>query len=192
MDSINHVHALTPRRTVSRRQALQGVGGASLAAIAFAAPCWAGATSDTRLALTLCASAASDDSAALIATYIETVNAEDLAGILELYADDAVHVFLPTDDGSAGVCLGKDQFHMWYEASVARHDRITLEPESLAVDGNQATFVVHMSNDPWRAVGLDSLEAQAQLVLIDGRIMTHVEMLSPESLRTLQAARNST
>jgi ketosteroid isomerase-like protein len=189
MDAINDVHALTPRRTVSRRHALQGFGGATLAA-AFAAPCWAGATSDNRLARSLFAFNASDDPADLIAAYVAAVNAEDLAGILALYADDAVHIFLPTADGSAGICRGKGEFRLWYEASVAHHDRITLVPESLAVAGNQATFLVQMSSDPWRAVGLEALQAQAQLVVIGGKIMTHVEILSPDSMRTLQAARS--
>jgi hypothetical protein len=119
------------------------------------------------------------------------VNAGDLEAILDLYAEDAVHVFLPTPDGSAGVCLGKAQFTMWYEQSLANHDRVAVAAGSLAVDGNQAFFVTRISSEPWRTLGVAMLEAQADLVVIDGRIMTHVVTLTPESVRVLQAARGT-
>jgi len=166
--------------SVSRRTALRGLGGAGLAtALALGLP---GRTS----------ASSSDDPAAVIAAYIAAVNAGDLDAILDLYADDAVHIFLPTADGSAGVCLGKEQFTMWYENSLANDDRVEVADGTLAVDGNQASFVARISSAPWSKLGLDELEAQADLVVIDGRIMTHVVTLTPESVRQLQATRGST
>src|SRR5829696_4079079 len=165
--------------SVSRRTALRGLGGAGLAtALALGLP---GRTS----------ASSSDDPAAVIAAYIAAVNAGDLDAILDLYADDAVHIFLPTSDGSAGVCLGKANFRMWYEQSLANGDRVALADGTLAVDGNQATYVTHITSDPWRKLGLEALEAHADLVVIDGRIMTHVVMLTLESVRTLLAARGT-
>jgi hypothetical protein len=41
-------------------------------------------------------------------------------------------------------------------------------------------------------VGLEALEAKTDLVVIDGRIMTHVVTLTPESVRQLHAARGTT
>ena len=61
----------------------------------------------------------------------------------------------------------------------------------LAVDGNQATYVAHITSEPWTKLGLETLEATAEFVVIDGRIMTHVVLLTPESVRTLQAARGT-
>jgi ketosteroid isomerase-like protein len=136
--------------------------------------------------------APSDDPAAVIDSYITAVNAGDLEEILALYDDDAVHIFLPTPDGSAGVCLGKEQFTMWYEQSLANRDRVELKDGSLAVDGNQATFLTQITSDPWSKLGLEALEAKADLVVIDGRIMTHVVTLTPESVRSLQTARGTT
>jgi hypothetical protein len=168
------------RNRVSRRTALRGLGGAGLAtALAWGIPGRIAASSD-------------DDPAAVIEAYIAAVNAGDLEEILDLYADDAVHIFLPTPDGSAGVCLGKAQFTMWYEQSLANGDQVALEDGTLAVDGNQASCVTHITSDPWRTLGLEALEAQADLVVIDGRIMTHVVTLTPESVRTLRAARGTT
>jgi hypothetical protein len=176
--------------SVSRRTALRGLGGAGLAtALAIGFPDRAGASDGDRIARALFGPT-SGDPAAVIAAYIAAVNAGDLEAILDLYAEDAVHVFLPTPDGSAGVCLGKANFRMWYEQSLANGDRVAVANGTLAVDGNQVSFVTRISSEPWRTLGVEMLEAQADLVLIGGRIMTHVVTLTPESVRTLQAARS--
>jgi hypothetical protein len=178
--------------SISRRTALRGLGGAGLAtALAVGLPGRVGASTSNWIAPARVA-LSSDDPAAVIDAYVAAVNAEDLEAILDLYADDAVHIFLPTPDGSAGVCLGKAQFTMWYEQSLANSDRVELEDSTLAVDGNQATFLTQITSEPWRELGLESLEAKADLVVIDGRIMTHVVTLTPESVRKLQAARGTT
>jgi ketosteroid isomerase-like protein len=178
---------------VSRRTALRGLGGGSLAAaLAFRAPFRAGASSEDRIAHALFGAVASDDPVAVIDSYIAAVNAGDLEAILDLYADDAVHIFLPTPDGSAGVCLGKSNFQMWYEQSLANGDRVELEDGTLAVDGNQATFITQISSEPWSKLGLEALEAHSEIVVIDGRIVTHVVVLTPDSMRELQGARGTT
>lgn len=175
----------------SRRVALRGLGGVGAAILATSVAGVARAETVGRRAHAMSVPAAADDPAAVVEAYVEAVNAADLEGILALYADDAVHIFLPTADGSAGVCHGKDQFRMWYEMSLANGDRIEIPDGALAVDGNQAAFVTRITSDPWRELGLDSLDAHSELVVIDGRIATHVVALSPESMRTLQSARGA-
>jgi hypothetical protein len=194
MDATNDdLRTTTVTPCVSRRTALRGLGGGGLAAaLAFGAPIRTDASSDDRIARALFGPVASDDPGAVIDSYIAAVNAGDLEAILDLYADDAVHIFLPTPDGSAGVCLGKEQFRMWYEQSLANRDRVELEDGTLAIDGNQATYLTRISSEPWRTLGLESLEAKADLVVIDGRIMTHLVTLTPDSVRQLQAARGAT
>src|SRR5215213_2440875 len=184
------MNALT--NSVSRRTALRGLGSAGLAtALAVGITSRVSAHTGHSTARTMVRAASSDDPATVIAAYIAAVNAGDLEAILDLYADDAVDIFLPTADGSAGVCLGKEQFTMWYEQSLANGDRIELEDGTLVVDGNQASFVTQITSEPWRKLGLGALTAQSDLVVIDGRIMTHVVSLTPESVRQLQAARGS-
>jgi hypothetical protein len=194
MTAINDdLRTTTLTTCVSRRTALRGLGGGGLAAaLAFAAPIRAGASSEDRIANALFGAAASNDPSAVIDSYIAAVNDGDLEAILDLYADDAVHIFLPTPDGSAGVCLGKAQFRMWYEQSLANGDRVEIDDGTLAAHGNQATFLARITSDPWRDLGLKALEAHSDLVVIDGRIITHVVMLTPESVRKLQAARGTT
>ena len=180
-------------RAVSRRATLRGLGGAGLAAaLGVAVVSRAGASTEERIARSLFGTGASDDSAAVIEAYVAAVNAGDLEGILALHDDNAVHIFLPTPDGSAGICRGKGEFRMWYEQSVANGDRVAVEDGALTVDGNQATFVARIASDPWTKLGLETLEAQTTMVLIDGRIMTHVALLTPESVRELQSARGAT
>jgi ketosteroid isomerase-like protein len=185
------MNALT--NSVSRRTALRGLGSAGLAtALAVGITSRVSAHTGHSTARTMVRAASGDDPATVIAAYIAAVNAGDLEAILDLYADDAVHIFLPTADGSAGVCLGKANFRMWYEQSLANGDRLALADGSLAVDGNQAAYFARITSNPWSKVGLEALEAHSDLVIINGRIMTHVVTLTPDSVRQLQAARGTT
>jgi hypothetical protein len=178
---------------VSRRTALRGLGGAGLAtALAFGAAGRLSAHGDHAMTPVRFALSSDADPAAVIEAYIAAANAGDLEAILALYDDDAFHIALPSPDGSAGVCVGKEQFTLWYEQSLANGERVELEDRSLAVDGNQASFVTRISSEPWRKLGLEALEAHSEVVVVDGRIMTHVVLLTPESVRQLQAARGTT
>ena len=178
---------------VSRRTALRGLGGVGLAtALAFGAAGRLSAHGDHSMTPVRFALSSDADPAEVIEAYIAAANAGDLEAILALYDDDAFHIALPSPDGSAGVCVGKEQFTMWYEQSLANGDRVELEDGSLAVDGNQASFVTRISSEPWRKLGLEALEAHSEVVVVDGRIMTHVVLLTPESVRHLQAARDAT
>ena len=173
---------------VSRRVALRGLGGAAVAALAIGLPNRISAHAQHASVSPLLAPDFGADPAAIIEAYLAAVNAGDLEGILALYADDAFHIALPSPDGSAGVCVGKDQVRMWYEQSVANGDRVEVAAGTLAVAGNQATFGVLLSSEPWRQLGVEALEADSEVVVIDGRIMTHVVLLTPVSVRRLQSA----
>jgi hypothetical protein len=178
--------------SLSRRTALRGLGGAGLAAaLAASTTSRVAAHTDHGIAPVRFAPSSDEDPAAVIAAYIAAANSGDLEDILALYADDAFHIHLPSADGSPGVCVGKDQFRMWYEQSLAHGERVALEEGSVAVDGNQASFRVSISSEPWSKLGLEALEAQSEMVVIDGRIATHVVLLTPDSVRQLQAARDA-
>jgi ketosteroid isomerase-like protein len=177
---------------LSRRDALRGLGGAGLAAaLAAGVPSLAGASTGASIVPATFRANTNEDPGALIEAYVAAVNAGDLEAILSLYDDDAFHIALPSPDGSAGVCVGKEQFRMWYEMSLANDERMTVKEDTLTIDGNQATFVARLTSEPWGKLGLEALEATSEIVVIDGRIMTHVVVLTPESVRQLQAARGS-
>jgi ketosteroid isomerase-like protein len=183
--------AITNR--LSRRTALRGLGGAGLAtALACGIAGRVSAHMGHSLTMEPAALVSGDDPAAVIAAYLAAANAGDLEAILALYDDDAFHIALPSPDGSAGVCVGKEQFTMWYEQSLANGERVELEDGTLAVDGNQASFITRISSEPWTKLGIQALEAHSEVVVVDGRIMTHVVLLTPDSVRQLQAARGST
>jgi hypothetical protein len=178
--------------SVSRRTALRGLGAAGLAtALTVGTTSRISAHGDHPMTAARFAASSDADPAAVIDAYIAAANGGDLEEILALYADDAFHIHLPSADGSAGVCVGKDQFRMWYEMSLANGERVALEEGTVAVDGNQATFVVSITSEPWSKLGLAALEAHSEVVVIDGRIATHVVLLTPESVRQLGAARGT-
>jgi hypothetical protein len=177
---------------VSRRTALRGLGGAGAAAVlAFGLAGRVGADHMHPIETAQFAPSSDADPAAVIEAYIAAANSGDLEDILALYADDAFHIHLPSADGSPGVCVGKDQFRMWYEMSLANGERVALEEGTVAVDGNQASFLVQITSEPWSKLGLAALAAQSEVVVIDGRIATHVVLLTPESVRQLQSARGT-
>ena len=135
--------------------------------------------------------AQTDDRSAVVEAHAAAVNAGDLAGILALYADDAVHVALPAADGSAGVFVGKEQIRLFHEQGIANEDRLDVVDGSLTVAGDRVTFVARMASGPWRDVGIETLEANAEAVVEDGRITTQVVVLTPGSVRELLTARGT-
>lgn len=166
---------------LSRRAALQGLGGAGLALGALAA------------AARFAPSAAADHTSAprpneMVAAYVAAVNARDLDAILALYAEDAIHVALPTADGSGGVCRGRADYTIWYERALEDGIRIEVVPGSVAVDGPRATFALRTATASWTALGLGPLAGTAEIAVADGAIRTHVVMLAPEAVRQLLAA----
>jgi hypothetical protein len=166
---------------LTRRAALRGLGGVGLAA--------AGLALAGRIAPSV--SATNDpaaEPAGVIDAYIAAVNAGDLDAILACYTDDAIHVALPTADGSTGVCHGKGEFAMWYEQAIANRETIELMPESLTVAGERVTFRIRTTSAPWTALGLGALEAESEATVVDGRITAHVVMLAPGAVRALLAA----
>lgn len=172
-----------PQPTISRRSALKGIGATGIATVL------TGIALSGRLGPV--ASATHDpqaDPAAVIAAYVASVNAGDLAGILSSYTDDAIHVALPTPDGSAGVCRGKSEFRIFYEQAIANGDRIELVKDSLTVAGDRVTFRVRTTSGPWTALKLGALEADSEAIVVDGCITTHVVMLTPEAVRQLLVA----
>ena len=178
----SHVDRADGRLT--RRTALRGIGAAGIAAAGIAAlgrvaPS-ASATHDPQA-----------DPAKLIEGYVAAVNAADLEAILACYTDDAVHVALPTADGSAGVCVGKANFRLFYEGAIANKDRIALVPDSLNADGERVSFRVRTTSKPWTELGLGALEAEAEATVVDGCITTHVVMLAPGAVRELLAAQGT-
>lgn len=170
-----------PPRSLTRRAALRRIGAAGLAA--------AGVALAGRLGPAAVATHdPTADPAAVIATYAAAVNAGNLDAILSCYTDDAIHVALPTPDGSAGVCYGKSQFRVFYEQAIANGDTIELVPESLTVDGERVAFRVLTRSEPWTALGLGALEADSEAIVVDGCILTHVVMLTAGAVRQLLVA----
>jgi ketosteroid isomerase-like protein len=185
METQHHTQPTTTG-TLSRRTALRGLGGAGIAtALGLAA---AGRATLLVGRSGHAGAAPAADPAAVIASYAAAANAHDLDRILAHYADDAIHVFLPTADGSAGICRGKNDFRIWYEQSIVNQDRIEVVDGTLKVDGDRAAFALRMTSGPWTKLGLDALEADAEAVVVDGLIRTHMVMLTPASLRQLLAA----
>ncbi len=176
---------------VSRRTALRGLGGASLAALAIAVPGRVGASDGDRIANALFAPVSRDDPAAVIKDYVAAVNAGDLDGILALYADDAVHIFLPTADARPGSVWARTSSacgtsRAWPTATRSNSRTAPSPLTATRPRSSPTSRVNHGPSSGWRRWKPDT-----EMVLIDGRIMTHVVVLTPESVRKLQAARGS-
>jgi hypothetical protein len=128
--------------------------------------------------------------AAVVAAYAAALNAGDVEGVLALHADDAVHVALPAGEG-AGVYLGKEQVRLFYEQGVANGDRLEVVDGTLEIAGGRATFAARVASEPFRELGLETLDANAEVVFKDVRIATNVLVLTPASVRALLTARGT-
>jgi ketosteroid isomerase-like protein len=139
----------------------------------------------TMLAVLLVLSAAiyaqETDPKAVVKAFFEASNAGDVESAVAYYADDAVWHIQPFYDPY----VGKEAIRAACEAMVAGH--AVVEYEILAVEGDTVTLRNWFTGDNLRALGL-TLEANQEIIVRDGKIVSNIWSATPESLAAYQAA----
>jgi hypothetical protein len=132
--------------------------------------------------------AQTSDPAAVVEAYIAAANAHGVDAVLAVYAPDAVHVVMPPPPNSSGIYVGHDQIRTFYEGTVANNDHLEVVAGTLRVEGNTVTYVKRVGSDPWRKLGLETLDLNIYAVVKDGKFTTYIAMMTPESVARLFAA----
>lgn len=120
------------------------------------------------------------DPAAIARALIDAENAGDVEGAVALFHPDAV-----VNDAN-GQRVGEDAIREWQVGLAANHFHADTGPPR--VDGRTATFDGRLAFDPFRNLGLDSLDATWILEVEDGKVQTFTFTFTPESGERLQEA----
>lgn len=120
------------------------------------------------------------DPLAIFNAFNSANNAGDVEGALNLFTDDAVVKFPPTD-----TYTGKAELRKWRERAKVTQDRVEVVGPS-QVSGNKLTTVIRLFNTEFKAAGIDYLELIDEVTVQDGKIKELVGNPTPETLRKLQ------
>jgi hypothetical protein len=106
-------------------------------------------------------------------------NADDVEGGAALFADDAVVTV-------AGVTYtGKAEIRKWRELGKTIQERVEVVGPS-RVDGNKLTTVIRRTNPQTRAAGIDFLESNVEVTVVNGKITSFIGIPTPATLPKLQ------
>jgi ketosteroid isomerase-like protein len=136
------------------------------------------------LALPLVTHGQEPDPAAVVLAEAERVNAGDIDGVMELYADDAVVTLVMGPDTIT--LTGKEEIRPWLEDLMAGNFR--LEYEVVSVEGDTVTLTARTWHDDTVALGIAPVIATEVATVRDGKIQAFTWTMSDESLAAWGAA----
>jgi ketosteroid isomerase-like protein len=121
------------------------------------------------------------DPESVVTAFFEAFNAGDIEGAVDYYADDAVWHIVPFYEPFTS----KAAIRAAVEGMVAGHAAV--EYQILQVEGNTVTLRNWYADDNVRALGL-KLEANQEVIVQDGKIVSNIWTATEESLAAYQAA----
>jgi hypothetical protein len=125
-----------------------------------------------------------NDPGAVAAALIAAENAGDVEGALAIFHKDAA-VYDATADFT-----GEAAIRDWQVGLAAGHFHADIAPP--VVDGDEATFTGSCQFDPFRRLGIDSLDATWVLEVDDGKVRTFRFAFAADSLdRLIKAQRDA-
>lgn len=136
------------------------------------------------LVLPLVLHAQETDPASVMLAESELLNAGDIDGLMELYADDAVLTVVMGPDTS--LITGKEEIRPWALDYMAENFR--LEYEVVGVEGDTVTLATQTWSDSINALGVAPLVGTSVAIVQDGKIQGWTWTLSDESLAAFGAA----
>ena len=126
------------------------------------------------------------DPESVIRAIIEAINDKNVDDALALVADDAVITIVPPPPGITGVFTGKEEIRERYEMYVA-HNEYT-ELSNFEVRGDKATWSAKVSADEFRALGLASLDFNAEGIVQGGLLKSYTFTMTDCALAMLEGA----
>ena len=112
-------------------------------------------------------------------------NSHNLEGVIDTFTNDAVVKFVPPPPGAPEVATGKEQIRPII-ASLLPGFHVESTNHQLA--GDRVTWNATASNDAFRSLGIDSVDASGEAMLRGEKIESFTITFTPETLARLQAA----
>src|SRR5215207_7883598 len=122
------------------------------------------------------------DSLSIAQEFIDGWKARDAKQVMNLIADDGEVYIIPPFPGTPPEFHGRDQIEMFVNGFIAGFQG---EFSNLVADGNKVTFYGRLTADGVKAAGIDEVEQNDEVVLVDGKVKTFTIRFTPETIETL-------
>lgn len=122
------------------------------------------------------------DSLTIGQNFIDAWLAQDAKRVMSLVADDGDVYIVPPFPGTPPEFHGKEQIEMFVNGFIQGFHG---EFDKLAADGNKVTFYGRLTADGVKAAGIDEVDQNDELVLVDGKVKTFTIRFTPETIEKL-------
>jgi hypothetical protein len=134
-------------------------------------------------AVSACAPKPEQNPEAVAKILVERLNARDVDATLALFAEDAV---VNTSDTAPTSYTGAAEIRGWLEEMAGAN--LQIKAEHAEVEGDTAVERESLSMDPWKGIGITSLDGVRKIKVLGGRIQSLEFSLIETSKSDLQAA----
>jgi len=122
------------------------------------------------------------NSGAVVQRWINAWNAHDAAQVINGFAADGEVYIIPPFPGAPPEFHGIDQVKMFVGAFIAGFHG---EFANLVSNGNTVTFYGRLTADGVKAAGIDEVDQNDEVVLVDGKIKSFTIRFTPQTIEKL-------
>lgn len=112
-------------------------------------------------------------------------NSNNLEAVMERFADDAVVRSIPPLPGAPDQFVGKAQIRGFVQMLMVNFH---VESKNFKQDGDRVTWYATVTSDSIRGMGVDSMDADCEAVVQNGKIKSFTPAFTQETLARLAAA----
>ncbi len=122
------------------------------------------------------------DTLSIAQAFIDGWNAHDAAGVTNFFTDDGEVHIIPPFPGTPPEFHGKEQIGMFVGAFIQGFHG---DFSNLKADGNRATFYGRLTADGVKAAGIDEVDQNDEVVLVNGKIKNFTIRFTPQTIEKL-------
>ena len=122
------------------------------------------------------------NSEAIVQGWIDGWNAHDAAKVAGAFADDGDVYVIPPFPGTPPEFHGKEQVQGFVNAFIVGFHG---EFANLAANGDKVTFYGRLTADGVKAAGIDEVDQNDEVVLVNGKIKTFTIRFTPQTIEKL-------
>lgn len=112
-------------------------------------------------------------------------NTNNLEAVMERFSDDAVVRSIPPLPGAPDQFVGKAQIRGFVQMLMVNFH---VESKNFKQDGDRVTWFATVTSDSIRGMGVDSMDADCEAVIQNGKIKSFTPAFTQETLTRLAAA----
>jgi ketosteroid isomerase-like protein len=116
--------------------------------------------------------------------FVDAWKARDAARVMQHMAEDSHVYIIPPFPETPPEFHGREQIAMFVNGFIQGFQG---DFSNFAADGNRATFYGRLTADGVKAAGIDEVDQNDELVLVDGKVKTFTIRFTPATIEKLNA-----